>query len=55
MGKVSDEVVEKLQTHISCSMRFFFGKSFHLLDNVEKYGRERKTMDKNIIRYMRHA
>jgi len=42
------KVVEKTQTHILCSISFFFQKSFRLWDNVEKYGRFRQATDNNM-------
>ena len=54
MRNVSDKVVEKIETHILCSITFF-RKSCHLWDNVEKYGRARQATDDNIIRRMRFA
>jgi hypothetical protein len=41
------KVVEKIKTHILCSITFFW-KS----DNVEKYGRARQAKDDNIIQCM---
>ena len=38
------KVVEKIATHILCSVTFF-RKSCRLLDNVEKYGGDRKATD----------
>ena len=49
------KVVEKLETRISCSINFFFEKSYSLWDNVEKYGTARQATDDNIIRRMRIA
>jgi hypothetical protein len=51
---VSDRVVEKIKTHILCSITYF-RKSCRLWDNVEKYGTARQTTDDNIIRRMRFA
>jgi hypothetical protein len=48
-------VVEKIKTHILCSITFFFKKSYRLWDNVEKYGRARQATDDNIIRRTRFA
>jgi hypothetical protein len=48
------KVVEKIKTHILCSI-MFFQKSCRLWDNVEKYGRARQATDDNIIRRMRFA
>jgi hypothetical protein len=36
MRNVSDKIVDKIKTHILCSITFW--KSCHLWDNVEKYG-----------------
>ena len=41
-------VVEKIKTHVLCSVNFFL-KLGHLWDNVEKYGRTRYATDDNII------
>ena len=46
-------VVDKIKTHIL--RYFFFRKSHHLYDNVEKYGRDGHARDDNIIRRMRFA
>jgi hypothetical protein len=46
------KVVEKIKTHILCSIKFF-RKSCRLWDNVEKYGTARQATDDNIIRRMR--
>jgi hypothetical protein len=51
MRNVSDNVVEKIKTHILCSVTFS-RKSCHLSDNVEKYGRARQATDDNITRSM---
>ena len=48
------KVVEKIKTHILCSI-MFFRKWFHLSDNMEKYGGARQATDDNIIRRMRFA
>jgi hypothetical protein len=48
MRNSSDKCVEKIKTHILCSMKFF-RKSCRLWDNVEKYGRARQATDDNII------
>jgi hypothetical protein len=44
-------VVEKIKTHILCSITFF-QKLCRLGDNVEKYGRVRQAIDDNIIWHM---
>jgi hypothetical protein len=51
---VSDKIVQKIKTHILCSITFF-RKSCLLWDNVEKYGTARQTRDDSIIRRMRFA
>jgi hypothetical protein len=48
------KVVDKIKTHILCSVTFF-QKSCHLWDNVEKYGTARQVTDDNIIRYRKYA
>jgi hypothetical protein len=48
------KVVEKIKTHILCSITFF-RKSCRLWDNVEKRGTARQATDDNIIRRMRFA
>ena len=40
--------VEKINTHILCSMTLFFRNSYRLWDNVEKYCRARQATDGNI-------
>jgi hypothetical protein len=47
--------VDKLKTHILCSITFFFRKSWRLWDNVQKYGRARQATNGNIIQHMRVA
>jgi hypothetical protein len=44
--------VEKIKTHILCSVTFF-RKSCRLSYNVEKYGRAIQATDDNIIQPMR--
>jgi hypothetical protein len=48
------KVVQKIKTHILCSVAFF-RKSCRLWDNVEKYGTAGQATDDNIIRRMRFA
>jgi hypothetical protein len=48
------KVVEKIKTHILCSITFFL-KSCRLGDNVEKYGTARQATDGDIIPRMRFA
>jgi hypothetical protein len=48
------KVVEKIKTHILCSINFS-PKSCRLCDNVEKYGTARQATNNNIIRRMRFA
>ena len=52
MRSISVKVVEKIKTHILCSIKFS-RKSCKLWDNVENYGRAREAIDDNIIRRMR--
>jgi hypothetical protein len=52
MRHVSDKVVEKIKTHILCSITFS-RKSCRFLDNVAKYGRRKQATDDNITRLMR--
>jgi hypothetical protein len=52
--KCLDKFVEKIKTHILCSIPFF-RKSCRLWDNVEKYGTAGQASDDNIIRRMRCA
>ena len=47
------KVVEKIKTHISCSITF--PKSSRLWDNVGKYGRARHDADDNVMWRMRLA
>ena len=42
----------KSETHILCSVTFFFRKSFCLWDNVEKYCTARKATDDNMARVL---
>jgi len=48
MRNVSYEFVEKIKTHILCSVTFFFRKSYRLWDKVEKYCRVGQATDDNI-------
>jgi hypothetical protein len=48
------KVVERIKTHILCSITFF-RKSFRLGDNAEKYGTHKQAKDDNIIWRMRFA
>jgi hypothetical protein len=54
MRSVLANVVEKIKTHILCSINFS-RKSCCLWDNVEKFGTARETADDNSIRRMRYA
>jgi len=47
MRNISHKFVEKIKTHILCSITFFF-KSCRLLDNVEKYCRAGQATDDNM-------
>jgi hypothetical protein len=47
MRNASYEVVQKIKTHVLCSITFF-RKSCRLWDNVEKYGRTREVTGENI-------
>ena len=51
MRNVSDNVVDKLETHILYSITFL-RKSFRVWDDVEKYFSARRTADVNITRRM---
>ena len=42
------KVVEKIKTHILCSV-FFFRNSYRLSDNVEKYCRAGQTTDDSMV------
>jgi hypothetical protein len=53
-GMFKTKVVEKIKTHILCSITFF-RKSCLLRDNVEKYGRTWQTTHYNIMLRMRFA
>ena len=46
-GIFQAKLLEKIKIHILCSIFFFF-KSCHLWDNVEKYSRARQATDDNI-------
>ena len=48
------KVVEKLKTHILCSVAIF-RKSCRLWDNVEKYGRAREAVNDNMAARALHA
>jgi hypothetical protein len=54
MKNISEKVIEKIKTHILCSITFF-RKSRRLCDSVEKYGRAKQVRDDNVIRLMRFA
>jgi hypothetical protein len=47
------EIVEKMKTHILCSLTFFPRKLCRLWDNVKKYCRAGQATDGSIIRRMR--
>jgi hypothetical protein len=49
MRNVSGKVVEKIKTHVLCSVTHFPRKSFRSGDHVENYGRVRQATDDNII------
>jgi hypothetical protein len=51
---VSYKFVDKIETHILCSIPFF-RKSCRLWNDVEKYGTARQTTDNNAIRDMHIA
>jgi hypothetical protein len=53
MRNILDKVVEKMKTHILCSINFLPRKSCHLCDNVEKSGRDRQA--RNYIYNSAHA
>jgi len=55
MKKFSKWDVEKIKTHILCSITFFFRKSCRLWDDVEKYYRAWQATDDNIMRRRRIA
>jgi hypothetical protein len=57
MRYVSDIVVEKIKTHIVCTVTFLFPqKSYRLGKNVKKkFGKARQATNDNIIRRMRFA
>jgi len=50
MRNISDKTAEKIETHISYSINFFFffRKSCRLCDNLEKYCRDGQATDDNI-------
>jgi len=43
------QFVEKIKTHILCSITFFFRASCRLWDNVEKYFRAGQATDGNMV------
>jgi transposase-like protein len=45
-------VVEKIKTHILCSVNRFFCKSCHLQNNVEKYCRAGEATDENMAQLL---
>jgi len=49
MRNLPDRVVEKINTHFIFDKFFFFRKSCHLWDNVEKYCRSRQTTGDNMV------
>jgi len=48
MGNISEEVVEKIKTHILCPVTFF-RTSCRLWDNVEKYCRAGQATDDDTV------
>jgi hypothetical protein len=55
LRNISDKIVEKIKIHILCLITFFFRKSCHLWDSVEKYSIAVQITDDNIIRRTRIA
>jgi hypothetical protein len=49
------KVVDKIKTHILCSITFFSRQSYRLWDNVEKCCKSGQTTDDNTTRRMRFA
>jgi hypothetical protein len=49
MINVTDELVEKIKTHILCSVFFFPPKSCRFRDSVEKYSRFRQATHDHMI------
>jgi hypothetical protein len=49
------KIVEKVKTHMLCSIIFFFEKSYLLRYDMEKYGRTRHTTDGDIMRRTKAA
>jgi hypothetical protein len=49
------KIVNKIETHILCSITFLSRKSCHLRDNVEKYDRAGQATNDNVIRRKRFA
>ena len=54
MRNISDRFVEKIKTHIFCSVTLFRKSSF-LWNNVEKYRRDEETTDDNITERVHFA
>ena len=40
-------IIDKIKTLVTINISFFFRKSYHLCDNVEKYCRARQATDNN--------
>jgi hypothetical protein len=49
------KVVEKIKTHISCSVTFFPPGNLAVYESVEKYGGARQAIDDDIMAFMRFA
>jgi len=49
MRNVSDRIVKKVKTHVSCLITFSPRKSYRLWDNVEGYSTARQATDANLI------
>jgi hypothetical protein len=43
------EIVEKIEIHIFCSIKFFSRKPYRLWDNVEKSGGAREAANDNMV------
>jgi hypothetical protein len=52
MKMYQTKVVEKIKTHILCSITFFYNRVF-FLDNLKKYSKAGEATDDNILRRIR--
>jgi hypothetical protein len=55
MDMFQTDIIQKIKTHVLCSITFFFENRAVYEKMWKKYGRARQVTDDNIIRRMRFA